>query len=136
MLNYSIMMGRLTADPELRHTANDIATTSFRIAVQRDFKTADSKEAESDFFTIVAWRKTAEFICNYFSKGSFIAVESRPQVRKYTDKEGVERTVTEFVAERVHFAGSKTNTEPQGKAAPPVSKNQLDDGCGAFPDLD
>ena len=67
-LNRIILMGRLTRDPELRHTQSNIAVTSFSLAVDRDFK-SQSGEKETDFIDIVAWRQTAEFVCKYFTKG-------------------------------------------------------------------
>ena len=79
MLNRAVMMGRLCADPELRHTQSQIPVCSFRIAVDRDY--AKDKEKETDFFDVVAWRATAEFISKYFSKGRMIVVDGRMQTR-------------------------------------------------------
>ena len=73
MLNVIALMGRLVADPELRHTPNGIATCTFRIAVDRSFVRA-GEERKADFIDIVAWRQSAEFVCKYFHKGSLIAV--------------------------------------------------------------
>ena len=68
MLNVAVIMGRLVADPELRHTANDIAVTSFRVAVDRSYA-RQGTERQTDFIDVVAWRQTAEFVCRYFTKG-------------------------------------------------------------------
>ena len=87
MLNKSIIMGRLTADPELRHTQSDVAVTSICLAVDRDFKPTNG-ERETDFIDIVAWRNTAEFICKYFTKGQMATVVGSIQTRKYTDNDG------------------------------------------------
>lgn len=106
MLNVAVLMGRLVADPELRHTANDIAVCSFRIAVDRNFSTR-SGERQADFIDIVAWRQTAEFVCRYFTKGQMIAVNGSIQTRSYEDRQGNKRTAVEVVADNVSFCGSK-----------------------------
>lgn len=103
MLNQITLMGRLVRDPELRRTANGEAVTSFSLAVDRDF----GKERETDFIDCVAWRKTGEFVEKYFSKGNAILVSGRLQVRRYTDKNGNNRTASEVNCDHVWFAGSK-----------------------------
>lgn len=106
MLNIAALMGRLVADPELKHTSSNIAVCSFRIAVDRNI--ADSSgERKADFIDIVAWRNAAEFVCKYFTKGQMIAVNGRIQTRNYEDKNGNKRTAVEVVAENVNFCGSK-----------------------------
>lgn len=105
MLNKITLMGRLCADPELRQTQSGIPVCSCRIAVDRDY--LSNGERETDFFDVVAWRGTAEFICKYFSKGSLIALDGRLQSRAWTDREGSNRVSIETVAERVYFAGGK-----------------------------
>ena len=100
MVNSVILVGRLVADPELKYTPNGIAVCSFRIAVNRRFKN-ESGEREADFFTIVAWRQTAEFVANYMSKGRLIAVEGRLQSRSWTDQNGQRRSVVEVSADNV-----------------------------------
>ena len=82
MLNVIALMGRLVADPELRHTPNGIATCTFRIAVDRNFVRA-GEERKADFIDIVAWRQSAEFVCKYFHKGNMIAVNGSLQTRNY-----------------------------------------------------
>ncbi|MDR3179154.1 MAG: single-stranded DNA-binding protein [Oscillospiraceae bacterium] len=108
MLNSSILMGRLTSNPELRHTSNDIAVTSFTLAVDRPYS-SQGGEKITDFIDIVAWRKTAEFVCKYFFKGQLVAVEGSLQTRMYQDREGIKRKVFEIVASSVHFAEPKRN---------------------------
>ena len=110
MLNNVSIMGRLTADPELKYTQSDIAVTSFTLAVERDFKNANN-EKETDFIDFVAWRKTAEFICNYFHKGQLAAVTGSIQTRKYEDKDGNTRKAVEIVANNIYFAESKKDSE-------------------------
>ncbi len=114
MLNLAIIMGRLTRDPELRETPNGVSTATFSVAVDRDYK-KDGQEKETDFFDIVAWRGTAEFICNNFAKGQMIALYGRLQKRSYEDANGTKRTVTEVIADSVYFCGSKVQ---QGNEAP------------------
>ena len=80
MLNVIALMGRLTAGPELKHTPNGVATCTFRIAVERSFART-GEERKADFIDIVTWRKTAEFVCKYFGKGSLIAVNGSLQTR-------------------------------------------------------
>ena len=106
MLNVAVIMGRLVADPELRHTASDIAVTSFRVAVDRNFA-RQGEERQADFIDVVAWRSTAEFVCRYFTKGSMIAVNGSIQTRSNEDRQGTKRTAVEIVADNVSFCGSK-----------------------------
>lgn len=106
MLNKIILMGRLTRDPELRHTGSGTPVASFTIAVDRDFK-SQGGEKETDFIDIVAWRTTAEFVCKYFTKGRMAVVEGRLQIRDWTDKDGGKRRSAEVIAENVYFGDSK-----------------------------
>lgn len=109
MLNSVVVMGRLTADPELRHTPNDIAVTSFTIAHDRAFK-SQGGERQADFFDCVAWRNNAEFITKYFKKGSMIAVNGTLQTRTYTDKNGNNRKAVEIVVDNAHFCEGKRDS--------------------------
>ncbi len=106
MLNRTILMGRLVADPELKTTASGISVTSFTIAVDRNF-VKSGEERKADFIGIVCWRQTAEFVCRYFSKGSLIAVEGQLQSRTYQAKDGTNRYVLEVVADNVSFTGER-----------------------------
>lgn len=130
MLNVTVLMGRLVADPELRHTQSDIAVTSFTIAVDRSYQKAGT-DRQADFIDIVAWRSTAEFVCKYFSKGQLVAVQGSIQTRSYQDKDGNKRKVFEIVADEVHFAEKKkeqqsSSAAPSGyDAPPPVSDDDL-----------
>ncbi len=107
MLNVAVIMGRIVADPELRHTPNGVAVTTFTLAVDRSYTPKDGGEKQTDFIDVVAWRGTAEFVCKYFSKGRMIAVHGSIQTRSYTDKEGNKRKAFEIVASDVNFADSK-----------------------------
>lgn len=106
MLNRVILMGRLVSDPELKTTSSGISVTSFRIAVDRSYVKAGA-ERQTDFFDIVCWRSTAEFVCRYFFKGSLIALEGQLQSRTYQAKDGSNRYVVEVVADNVSFTGER-----------------------------
>ncbi len=108
MFNIVVLTGRLTADPELKTTQNNIPVTSFSIAVNRRYRAGE--ENLTDFINIVAWRQTAEFICKYFKKGSLIGIEGSIQTRRYTDKSGNNRTVFEVVASNAQFVESKRDS--------------------------
>ena len=105
MLNSAILMGRLTADPELKHTTSGIAMTRFTLAVGRNYA-RQGEERKTDFIDVIAWRNTAEFVCKYFHKGQLVAVEGSIQTGSYQDKDGNNRRTFEVVADNVHFAES------------------------------
>ena len=110
MLNKIIIMGRLTRDPESRATGAGTTVANFSVAVERDFSGQDG-EKKTDFINCVAWRKTAEFVTKYFTKGSMIAVSGRLEMRDWTDKDGNKRTSAEINAESVYFAGGKKDAQ-------------------------
>ena len=105
MFNLVVLTGRLTADPELKTTPNGTSVVSFSIAVDRRYRAGE--ERQTDFINIVAWRSSAEFISKYFKKGSLIGIEGSIQTRRYTDKNGNNRTAFEVVANNVSFCGDK-----------------------------
>ena len=117
MLNKVIIMGRLVKDPELRRTQSGTAVTSFRIAVDRDFKSQDGSK-QADFFDVVAWRSTVEFVSKYFTKGRMAVVEGRLQTRDWTDREGGKRVATEIVADNIYFGDSKRDGAGEYGGAP------------------
>lgn len=106
MLNCSIIMGRLTADPELRKTPSGVSVTRFTVAVDRAYKQGEERKA--DFINVIAWRSTSEFICKYFKKGSMIAIQGSIETGSY-EKDGVKRNTFEIVADNVSFCGSKND---------------------------
>lgn len=110
MLNKIVIMGRLTRDPELRHTQQGTAVASFTLAVDRDFKSQQGEKA-TDFIDVVAWRNTGEFAAKYFSKGRMAVVEGRLQFRDWTDRDGNKRRAAEVVAENIYFADSKRESD-------------------------
>lgn len=108
MLNKTIHIGNLTADPELKQTQNGTSVCSFNIAVNRYSK--DPTEKKVDFFTVVAWSQKAEFICRNFKKGQAIVVCGRLENREWSDKQGNKRISTEIIAEEISFAGNKESS--------------------------
>ncbi len=131
MLNRVVLIGRLTADPELRYTQNGTAVASFSLAVERPFKKPDGGK-ETDFIPIVAWRKLAEVCSNYLSKGSTVAVEGRIQIRSYQAQDGSKRYVTEVISDNVKFLSAPKNQQAQGA----TTGEGLYDGLDALDDVD
>lgn len=121
MLNFAVIMGRLTADPELKTTNSGLSVTSFCVAVDRRYQ--KDGERQTDFINVTAWRQTAEFVNRYFHKGSMIAVQGSIQTRNYEDKNGNKRTAVEIVADNVSFCGSKSESETTAQNAPRLSVN-------------
>ncbi len=117
MLNCIVLMGRFTADPELKHTPNNTAVTEFRLAVDRSY-VKSGQERQTDFIDIVAWRSNAEFICKHFKKGQLAVVQGSLQIRSYTDKDGIKRRAAEVLADSIYFAGSKKETETNKGSQP------------------
>ena len=129
MLNKCFFMGRLTRDPELRHTQSGTAVASFSIAVDRDFKDKQTGEKATDFIDVVAWRNTAEFVSRFFSKGRMAVVVGSLQMRDWTDKDGNKRRSAEVIAESVYFgdfkrdgdSGQPSSSGYPGSYSPPPS---------------
>lgn len=128
MLNVSAIMGRLTADPELKTTQNGVSVCSFTVAVDRDY-VSQGQERQTDFIDVVAWRSTAEFVCRYFSKGSMIAVSGALQSRIFEDKNGNKRKVLELRAEHASFTGERRDT---GDAGGSTSSNSTHDAQASY----
>lgn len=112
MYNKAIVIGRMTANPELKQTQNGKSVSSFRIAVNRQ-----RDREKVDFLDVVTWGKTAEFVNQWFSKGDPIGVDGRVETRSYEDKNGNKRTAVEIVAEGVFFVGSKSTGKAEEKPA-------------------
>ena len=139
MLNQIIIMGRLTGNPELRHTSAGVAVAAFRIACDRDYQIDGGQKC--DFVDCTAWRKTAEFVSKYFQKGKPILIQGRLQMREWTDRNGGKRVTAEILANEVHFCGGdKVNNAvapapapapvpaAPGVGAPPEFEELADDG--------
>ena len=104
MYNKAILMGRICNDLEVKVTPTGVNVLSFRIAVDRSYQ-VKGEERKSDFFNVVAWRSTADFISRFFSKGRMILVEGELQTRQYVDKNGSNQTVVELVVDNARFTG-------------------------------
>lgn len=133
MVNCSVIMGRLVADPELRTTASGVSVTSFTVAVDRRFANKD-EEKQADFIDIVAWRQTADFVCKYFKKGSMIAVQGAIQTRTYEDKDGNKRKAVEIVADNVSFCGSKSDSTKTDNDSNPTASTYVTTNLNAVID--
>jgi single-strand DNA-binding protein len=136
-MNQIVLMGRLTRDPELRHTQSGTPVASFSLAVDRGYVSKENGERQTDFIDIVAWRSTAEFVSKYFTKGQMAAVTGRLQLRDWTDKDGNKRRSAEVVADNIYFTESKRSREASvaaGGGAPgrsiPYSEPQNSYGDG------
>ena len=101
-MNKVILVGNLTADPELRKTTGDISVCSFRLAVQRKYTNLQGVR-EADFFSVTVWRQVADLCAKYLAKGRKVGVVGSLQVKQYEGKDGVKRTVTDIVADEVEF---------------------------------
>ena len=129
MLNVVAIMGRLARDPELRQTTTGKNVASFRIACDRGRRDANG-QSQADWLDVVAWDRTAEFVCKYFQKGSLIAIDGRLQTRQYQDKNGQNRTAVEIVAQNASFCGGKESISPapQNAAQRPAALSQRTQG--------
>ena len=110
MLNEVILMGRLTRDPDVRMTQNGTTAANFALACERDYA-PQGQDRETDFFDIVAFRNTADFVGQYFAKGQLVAVKGRLQQRDWTDKQGNKRRTTEILADRCYFAEKRQDRD-------------------------
>ena len=117
-MNKAILIGRLTADPNLRYTQSGNAVANFTLAVDRPYA-SQGGEKEVDFIDIVTWRKLAEIVANNLEKGRLVAVEGRLQIRSYDDQNGVRRKAAEVVADQVKFLDYRRQDEPQSEPTEP-----------------
>lgn len=125
-MNKVIIVGRLTADPELRQTQSGVFTCRFTVAVDRKYKDSATGERQADFISCTAWRQTAEFICRYFSKGKMILVEGSLRTGSYTDRNHSDVThyTTDVFVDNVEFCGDKGNSSGNTNALPGPSAAQ------------
>lgn len=139
-MNKTILLGRLTADPELRQTTSGIASCRFTVAVNRKFADKNTGERQADFINCVAWKQTAEFVSRYFNKGSMICVEGELRTGSYQDKNHADVThyTTDVFVSNVEFAGSKNEnaqnnnyqSQQNNTYQQPVQQNASDTGFG------
>ncbi len=134
-MNSICLMGRLTADPELKTTQSGVSVCSFTLAVDRGYASKGG-ERQADFIPCVAWRQTAEFITRYFRKGQRMAVNGTLQTRKYTDREGETRTAYEVTVDAAFFCESKKTTDTVTEEIPlPESSEPIMQHAEAFMDV-
>lgn len=130
-MNKVVLIGRLTADPDIRRTQSGKCVASYRLAVDRPFKSDGQPEA--DFISCVAWGKSGEFCQRYLHKGMKIAVEGRIQTRTYDDKDGKKVYVTEVIVEHHEFCESKRSADSGGYAEPTQGFTEIDDDGSDLP---
>ena len=132
-MNNVSLLGRLTADPELRQTPNGVSVCSFSVAVQRPY--SSNGERQADFINCVAWRQTGEFISKYFRKGNMIGLTGAIQTRQYQDKDtGKNRTAFEVVINNAYFAESKsTDAGNTNNEDVPAGFDRIDDTSSDLP---
>lgn len=139
-MNKVIMMGRIVNDPELKTTPSGYSVCKFRIAVDRNFQ-RKGEERKSDFFNVIAWRNTAEFISRFFGKGRLILIEGELQTQQFTDKNGNPATWYEILVDNAYFTGEKANggnggnggyapSNGPGYGEPPPERNSYSGSSG------
>jgi len=121
-MNKVFLIGRLSRDPELRHTTNGTAVCQINVAISRPV--AQGKDPETDFINVTVWNKPAENVAKYLSKGRQIAIEGRIQTRNYDNNEGKKVYVTEVIASNVEFLGSASDNNKT--ISEPVEENPFD----------
>lgn len=130
-MNVIAIVGRLTADPELKTTGAGVKVCTFTVAVNRSY-VKQGEERKADFFTVVAWRQLAEHVSKYFKKGNNIAIDGSMESRKYEDKNGVQRTAWELIASHISFCESKRETPSETPVETPPTYYEVPDE-EAFP---
>lgn len=136
MINRTVLVGRLTKDPELRYTGSGTAVATFTVAVNRQF-TNSNGEREADFINCVLWRKAAENFCNFTSKGSLVGIDGRVQTRSYENQQGQRVFITEIVAENFSLLESKNSNQnsqnkQSGQSSPSKNPNNA---FNSMPDI-
>lgn len=122
-MNKVHLIGRLTANVELRYNNSNIAYTRFNLAVNRNFLNADG-EREADFISCIAWRKTAELICEHFTKGSEFGLSGRIQTGNYQKDNGDKVYTTDVVVDEINFIGSKKKERPAPEYNGPIEEEK------------
>lgn len=120
MLNRIVLIGRLTRDPESQYTPSGVALAKFTVAVDRFTKNPETGEKETDFIPIVTWRRTAEFVTQYVTKGRLVAVEGRLQIRSWVQQDGSRRSWTEVVADDVQTLDKPRDADPNAVPGAPA----------------
>ena len=121
-----MLIGRLTAKPELRYTGSNIPYARFSVAINRTFSNSQGQR-ETDFINVIIWRKQAENVCNFLDKGSLVSVEGRLQSNSYDDKDGNKRYSLDVVADNVQFLESKSQSQNRQNSNPSVTPYDYQD---------
>ena len=121
MINRTVLVGRLTKDPELKYTSSNIAYARFTVAVNRSFA-GPNGEREADFIQCIAWRRQAENVARFVKKGSLVGIEGRIQTGSYDDKDGIRKYTTDVVADSVQFLESKNQDSDDNDETPREDK--------------
>ena len=132
MLNQIVLMGRLTRDPELRHTQSGIAVASFTIAVDRQYNSREGGDRQTDFIDCVAWRGAGENISRFFTKGQMIAVTGRLQIRDWTARDGGKRRSAEVIVDNFYFPESKKSREGGSSYSPAPRYDDYSQPSGGY----
>lgn len=137
MINRTVLVGRLTRDPELKYTGNGIPVATFTLACDRPKRRDAEGERQTDFIRCVAWRQSAEFLSNYGSKGRLTGVDGRIQVRQYEASDGQQRTSVEVVANSVQLLdrkpeGTEANSSPNTTPSEAPSNEAFENGTNTF----
>ena len=132
MINSTVLVGRLTRDPELKYTGNNVAVASFSLAVNRNFKDANG-ERETDFINCIAFGKSGEFAEKYFHRGLRVLISGRIQTGSYTNRDGQKVYTTDIVVEEIEFGESKGSNQSQQKSEVPHPETDPD-GFMSIPD--
>ena len=125
-MNRVMLIGRLTAKPELRYTGSNIPYARFSVAINRTFSNSQGQR-ETDFINVIIWRKQAENVCNFLDKGSLVSVEGRLQSNSYDDKDGNKRYSLDVVADNVQFLESKSQSQNRQNSNPSVTPYDYQD---------
>ena len=123
MLNNITIQGRLTRDPEMKATASGVSCATFALACEQDYKNPNG-ERDTDFFDVVAWRNTADFVQRYFRKGQMVVVRGRLQTQQWTAQDGSKRKTVQIVAENVYFCGKENGNTSQAEEQPAAVEEQ------------
>ena len=129
-MNRVVLIGRLSRDPELRHTTNGTAVCQINVAISRPV--SQGREPETDFINVTVWNKQAENVARYLAKGRQVAVEGRIQTRSYDNNEGKRTYVTEVIASNIEFLGSASDNNRQ--MSQPIDENPFDNTVQSQPE--
>jgi single-strand DNA-binding protein len=133
MLNRTVLVGRLTRDPELRYTPAGVPVATFTLAVNRNFKNVNGDQ-EADFINVVVWRKPAENVANFLKKGSLAGIDGRIQTRNFEGQDGKKVYITEVIAESVQFLETKNKGSYQPPMDPPPERGNSHSGTSKIND--